>query len=107
MPPKSPLKLPTLPRLSLHPLTLVLLFAVFLLAVHNHRLWQEIVQVWSGRAPHDLLFLGSLGGFFLVLLALPLQLVAFPRLLKPVLAGLVLIAAGTSFFMDSWPGTCC
>ena len=102
MPPKLPLKLPTLPRLSLHPLTLVLLFAVFLLAVHNHRLWQEILQVWSGRTPHDLLFLGSLGVFFLVLLALPLQLVAFPRALKPALAALAVIAAATSFFMDSY-----
>lgn len=102
MHPKLPLKLPKLPRLSLHPLTLVLVFAVFLLAVHNHRLWQEIAQVWSGRAPHDLLFLGSLGVFFLVLLALPLQLIAFPRLLKPALAGLVLLAAGISHFMDSY-----
>lgn len=98
---------PKLPRLSLHPLTLVLLFSVFLLAAHNHRLWQEIGQVWSGRSAHDLLFLGSLGVFFLVLVALPLQiiafpLIAFPRLLKPVLAGLALIAAGISFFMDSY-----
>ncbi|KZD12387.1 phosphoethanolamine transferase [Oceanibaculum pacificum] len=100
MRPKLPFSAPSRP--SLHPLALVLLFTIFLLAVHNHRLWQEIGQVWIGRSLHDLLFLGSLGLFFLVLLSLPLQLVAFPRLLKPVLAGLVLIAAGISYFMDGY-----
>jgi len=90
------------PSFTLHPLALVAGFAAFVVAAHNDRLWREVFDVWPGRAPGDWAFFASIAILIFATVAVPLQLAAFPRLLKPVLAFLALLAALISHFADNY-----
>lgn len=85
-----------------HPLTLVAAFAIFVLAVHNDRLWRAIFAVWPDRSASDLAFLASVAVVLFVAISLPLQLVSQRHAIKPLLALLAAVAAGVSYFADNF-----
>lgn len=90
------------PSFAVHPLALAAAFSVFVVATHNDRLWREVFAVWPDRTPGDWMFFASVAVLLLVTNFVPLQLVAFPRLLKPFLAGLAPLAAVISHFADNY-----
>ncbi|WP_420559697.1 phosphoethanolamine transferase [Tepidicaulis sp.] len=87
---------------GVHPLLLAFGASAALLLFYNVRLWQTIWQAWPGRSLEDYAFLGSLGLVLCALFFLLLQLAALPRIMKPVLAVLFLLAAATSWFTSSY-----
>jgi len=107
MPLSSPLKalLQRLAALRLppvHPLVLALVVSGFFVLFYNGQLWSSVLDWWPGRSLHDLAFIASVGLFLAVAFNFVLQPFAFPRVLKPVLVLLILMAAGVSWFASSY-----
>jgi lipid A ethanolaminephosphotransferase len=87
---------------ALHPVWLVVLVSAALVLFYNGQLWSLVFDVWPGRSFHDLAFIASIAVFLIVAFNLVLQMVAMPRVLKPVLALLLLTAAAISYFASSY-----
>lgn len=81
---------------------LTLLVALWMMLVFNAGFWNTVWQGVGGWGNGSKLFLASLpllvGGWLFLLLAL----LAWSRLTKPVLGLLLLVSAGTSYFMHSF-----
>jgi lipid A ethanolaminephosphotransferase len=83
-------------RLSMTPLTLTLVTLVFLFAVDNGTFWSIGVQVFSG---HLLSFAGYMTAVFFLALAV-FSFFAWPYVVKPFLAFMIVLSAITSYYMD-------
>lgn len=91
------------PRLpAIHPVWLTLLAAAALVLFYNGQLWSLVLGVWPGRSFHDIAFFVSIAVLLIVVFNLVLQPVAMPRVLKPVLAFLLVMAAAISYFASSY-----
>lgn len=91
-----------LPLPVLHPVVLTLAVSALLVLFYNGQLWSAVLAGWPGRSLHDILFLASLGLFLIAAFNLVLQPFAFPRVLKPVLAVVIVTAAVVSYFASSY-----
>ncbi len=85
-------------RPVLSPAALNLIVAAWLLAVPNAVLWEKMNSVFKG-APLDLL---GFGGAVAALTMLVLSLVSLPRLQRPLLALLIVTAAGADHFQRTY-----
>lgn len=95
--------LAAMPRLpALHPVWLALLVSAALVLFYNGQLWSLVFDVWPGRSFRDLAFIASIAVLLTVAFNLVLQMVAMPRVLKPVLALLLVTAAAISYFAASY-----
>ncbi len=85
-----------------HPLTLLLLLALWLTSVGNLQLWQAVWQLPETYGWHAVATGVNLGLLLLALMLILLCLTVWPRWLKP--AGLVLlfIATSASYFMHAY-----
>ncbi len=83
-------------RLSMTPLTLTLVTLVFLFTVDNGTFWSIGVQVFSG---HLLSFSGYMTAVFFLALAV-FSFFAWPYVVKPFLAFMIVLSAITSYYMD-------
>ncbi|MDP1628527.1 phosphoethanolamine transferase [Parvibaculum sp.] len=81
---------------------LALAVSAALVLFYNGQLWAAVLAAAPGRSFHDLAFLASVGLFLVIAFNLILQPFALPRILKPVLILLVLIAASVSYFASSY-----
>ncbi|MDP2123569.1 MAG: phosphoethanolamine--lipid A transferase [Parvibaculum sp.] len=91
------------PRLpAIHPVWLALLVSAALVLFYNGQLWSMVLAVWPGRSFHDIAFIVSIAVLLTVAFNLVLQPVAMPRVLKPVLALLLVTAAAISYFASSY-----
>lgn len=85
-----------------HPVALAFAVSVVLVLFYNGQLWAAVLAAVPGRSFHNLAFLASVGLFLVIAFNLVLQPFALPRILKPVLILLVLIAASVSYFASSY-----
>ncbi|MEQ8283296.1 MAG: phosphoethanolamine--lipid A transferase [Parvibaculum sp.] len=97
---RAPTSVPALP--AVHPVWLTLVASGALVLFYNNQLWSFILDVWPGRTAHDVAFIVSIAVFLIVAFNLVLQVVAAPRVLKPVLAILFVTAAGISYFASAY-----
>lgn len=88
--------------LPMHPLALTFAVSVLLVAFYNAQLWSAVLGWWPGRSPHDFAFLASIGLFLAIAFNLVLQPFAFPRILKPVLVFVIIVAAAVSCFAAAY-----
>ncbi len=87
--------------MRLTPNQLRLLVAVFLLVADNVSFFRHLIAVYP-LTPANAGFLGSLAIGLGVFTFLFLTLISFGRLLRPVLAVLLIVAAGAAHFMDQY-----
>ena len=83
--------------LALSPITLSALTIVFVFIFQNYTFWTIAAEIFSG---HPLSWAGYIAALFCLTLA-AFSLFAFPWVVKPFLASIVLLGAVTSFYMDS------
>jgi lipid A ethanolaminephosphotransferase len=81
---------------------LTMLVALWLMLTMNLPFWHSVWQGVGGMSNDSPLFLLSLPLFVWIWLYVLLSLLAWGRLTKPVLALLVLVSAGASYFMNSY-----
>lgn len=81
---------------------LTMLVALWLMLTMNLPFWRSVWQGVGGMSNDSPLFLLSLPLFVWIWLYVLLSLLAWGRLTKPVLGGLVLVSAGASYFMNSY-----
>ncbi|MBU0806393.1 MAG: phosphoethanolamine--lipid A transferase, partial [Gammaproteobacteria bacterium] len=79
-----------------------MLVALWLMLTMNLPFWRSVWQGVGGMSNDSPLFLLSLPLFVWIWLYVLLSLLAWGRLTKPVLGGLVLVSAGASYFMNSY-----
>lgn len=82
---------------GLSPLALNALVATWLMALCNATFWGHLFRIFEGRLPAALVFAGAVWA----LMMLVLSLLAVRRAQKPVLAAMILIAAVTSYYIDT------
>ncbi len=92
----------TLKRVALSRNVLTMLVALWLMLTMNLPFWHSVWQGVGGMSNDSPLFLLSLPLFVWIWLYLLLSLLAWGRLTKLVLGGLVLVSAGASYFMNSY-----
>ncbi len=98
----EPLVLSRLYNLKLTTTRLALLISCGLVGFYNDSLWSEVFAVPYESAISGGLFTASFFVFLVAFLNLLLSFVAFPYLLKPLSALLLLVASVVSYFMDSY-----
>jgi lipid A ethanolaminephosphotransferase len=81
---------------------LTMLVALWLMLTMNLPFWHSVWQGVGGMSNDSPLFLLSLPLFVWIWLYVLLSMLAWGRLTKPVLALLVLVSAGASYFMNSY-----
>ena len=81
---------------------LTMLVALWLMLTMNLPFWHGVWQGVGGMSNDSPLFLLSLPLFVWIWLYVLLSMLAWGRLTKPVLALLVLVSAGASYFMNSY-----
>ncbi len=84
-------------RPSLSPFALNVAVAVYLMALCNQTFWGHLFRIFEGHTLSALVFAAAIWGLTLLVVLL----LAVRRAQKPVLVGLLLIAAVTSFYMDN------
>jgi len=89
-------------RFAVHPVPLAFAVAAFAVLADNGLLWRTVLEARPGRAWHDLLFVGSIAPVLVAIFGLALLPFAYPRLLKPLAALLLLLAAAVAHFADSY-----
>lgn len=94
----TPVGAKVLPRPQLSPLRLNLIVVLWLLAVPNGGFWARVQGVFGGLGP-DLL---GFGVAIAALTMLILCVVSLPRVQRPALAGLIVIAAISDHFQRSY-----
>ena len=89
-------------RTGVHPLVLSLVVSVGLVLFYNNGMWQKIFHVWPERGFGDVAFLLSIAFFLTSVLFLLIQIFALPKIVKPMLIGIVLVAAGAAWFISGY-----
>ncbi|MBB1076837.1 phosphoethanolamine--lipid A transferase [Rhodoferax sp. 4810] len=89
-------------RAPWHPTTLLLVLAVWLATVGNLPLWRAIWRLPETQGPHALVTLGTLAAAVLAFTLAFLCLLVWSRWLKPVALVLLMLAAASSYFMQSY-----
>ena len=84
-------------RPSLSPFALNVAAASYLMALCNQTFWGHLFRIFEGHTLSALVFATAIWGLTLLVVTL----LAVRRVQKPVLAGVLLIAAVTSFYMDN------
>ncbi len=84
-------------RPQLSPILLNVLVATYLMALCNATFWGHLFRIFEGQRVAALVFAGAVWALMLLVISL----VAVRKVQKPVLAGLIVIAAVTSFYMDT------
>ena len=84
-------------RPTLSPLALNAIVATWLMALYNATFWGHLFRIFDGRTITALIFAAAVWALMLLVLSL----LAVRRAQKPVLALLIVIAAITSFYMDT------
>jgi lipid A ethanolaminephosphotransferase len=80
---------------------LCILLSLWIAATANHSFWALVFSV-NGAGPHLWLFAASLGVALIALNTLVLRLLSPGRAARPMLSILLLLAAITSWFMDTY-----
>ncbi|MBL9049881.1 MAG: phosphoethanolamine--lipid A transferase [Tabrizicola sp.] len=83
-------------RPVLSALALNLVVATYLLALCNATFWGHLFRIFDGRQGTALVFALAVWSLMLMIVSL----LAFPRVQKPVLVALLMIAAVTSYYVD-------
>jgi lipid A ethanolaminephosphotransferase len=91
-----------LKRVAVSRNVLTMLVALWLMLTMNLPFWHSVWQGVGGMSNDSPLFLLSLPLFVWIWLYVLLSMLAWGRLTKPVLALLVLVSAGASYFMNSY-----
>jgi lipid A ethanolaminephosphotransferase len=78
--------------------TLTLLVAAYVLFLCNHTFWSKVSEQFAGDPVH----LGLLGAVLLILYGVVLLVFSAPYVIKPVFIAVVLVAAGVSYFTDTF-----
>lgn len=91
-----------LKRVAVSRNVLTMLVALWLMLTMNLPFWHSVWQGVGGMSNDSPLFLLSLPLFVWIWLYVLLSLLAWGRLTKPVLGGLVLVSAGASYFMNCY-----
>jgi lipid A ethanolaminephosphotransferase len=94
--PALPTRAPFWRRPVLSPLVLNALVATYLLALCNMTFWGHLFRIFEGRPITALVFAGAVWALMLLVLSL----LAVPGIQRPVLAGLLLIAGVSSYYVD-------
>ncbi len=81
---------------------LILAVSTWLLLFSNWPFWRAVWQGVGGLQDGNTIFVLSLPWFVLIWLYVLLSVMAWGRLIKPVLAIVLLVAAATSYFMNSY-----
>jgi general stress protein CsbA len=81
---------------------LILAVSTWLLLFSNWPFWRAVWQGVGGLQDGNIIFVLSLPWFVLIWLYVLLSVMAWGRLIKPVLAIVLLVAAATSYFMNSY-----
>jgi len=84
-------------RPTLSPLALNAVVATWLMALYNATFWGHLFRIFDGRIVTALIFSAAVWALMLLVLSL----LAVRRAQQPVLALLIVIAAITSFYMDT------
>lgn len=84
-------------RIQVSPFVLNLLVATYLMALCNRTFWGHLFRIFEGRTVTALVFAGAVWALMLLVISL----LAVRRAQKPVLVALLIIAAVTSFYMDT------
>uniref|UniRef100_UPI0030EDA3EF phosphoethanolamine transferase n=1 Tax=Pseudomonas guineae TaxID=425504 RepID=UPI0030EDA3EF len=91
-----------LKRVAVSRNVLTMLVALWLMLTMNLPFWRSVWQGVGGMSNDSPLFLLSLPLFVWIWLYVLLSLLAWGRLTKPLLGGLVLVSAGASYFMNCY-----
>ena len=94
-----PIQLPIRP---LQPLYLLTALTLLLVLGYNDPLWQLIWQQPYASDTQRLIFCAAFLSFMVAVIQLCLSLLAWPRLIKPLAAMLLISAASVNHFMDSY-----
>ena len=85
-----------IPIRAMHPLMLVVVAVATLFAIYNQTFWGLWAEVFEGNYPSGVMFAAA---FFSLCCAL-LGGLAFRSVLRPLIAGLFVVSAVTSYYMD-------
>lgn len=85
-----------------HPLLVAFIASAAIVLLYNTSLWGAVFQAWTGRTATDIAFMGSIGAVLTCALFLLFQLFAFPYVIKPLLAVILMLAAAASWFMSNY-----
>jgi lipid A ethanolaminephosphotransferase len=85
-----------IPIRTMHPLMLVVVAVATLFAIYNQTFWGLWAEVFEGNYPSGVMFAAA---FFSLCCAL-LGGLAFRSVLRPLIAGLFVVSAVTSYYMD-------
>ncbi|MCH1533166.1 MAG: phosphoethanolamine transferase domain-containing protein, partial [Planktomarina temperata] len=85
-----------IPIRAMHPLMLVVVAVATLFVIYNQTFWGLWAEVFEGNYPSGVMFAAA---FFSLCCAL-LGGLAFRSVLRPLIAGLFVVSAVTSYYMD-------
>ncbi|MFN3302138.1 MAG: phosphoethanolamine transferase [Roseateles sp.] len=84
------------------PLTQVWMCSLWMALVANWPLWRQLLSLPELDGVRGLMFIAAFAGMVTAATGAVLSLVAWPRLIKPVLVGLLTASAALAYFIDSY-----